>query len=350
MPDTVRIANGDVACTVHVDELAGEITDLGSEARWTFQAGATLRTDGAQVGQVHAEGARITAQVRRRENTYAIGIAVSESRPAITFDLTPVHEVARASALRFPGPLHPVGSMVSEAALPVKLTNGVIHRPAWDESWHTAMTVTGRGGLSMPFWGLAVGSAGMLCIAETPDDLDVYIDKRPGCTLTIDPVWNPSLGKLRYRRIWLSLLPGGDHVTIGKAYRAYVRRKGRFKTLVEKIAERPEVAQLIGGPYFFTGYLPFSERKFRQVLTGLREMGYRGGLIGPVDLINSGAGPWLNDYQRFIQEPGFATVARDHGFLAFSWLLLEGILEHDGMPDRSWLAKTEQGEPLGSEF
>lgn len=344
MTKMVKIENASVGCSIDADQLAGEIRGLASGARWTFDAGATLRADGAQVREVRVDGSSVKGEIRKGDSVYTFTISVGEREGEISFHVAPVHEAARASALRFPGPFQPVGTMVSEVAIPIKLTNGVIHRPSWSESWHTTMTVAGRGGLSMPFWGLAAGSVGMLCIVETADDAEIYVDKRPGCSLTIDPIWNPSLGKLGYTRTFrLWMLPRGDYVTISKAYRAYVRQQGRFKTLAEKVAERPDVAQLLGGPYFFTGYLPFSERKFRQILRGLREMGYSHGLVGPIDLINWGAGPWLNDYQRFIQEPGFARIARDHGFVAFSWLMLEDVLEHDAMPDRSWLARTEDG-------
>jgi len=224
------------------------------------------------------------------------------------------------------------------------LTNGVVHRPAVEDHWLHTFNVASHSGLNMPFWGLEAEANDLLAIIETADDVTLTLEKSIRKPLEVATHWTASLGSIRYpRRLRVSILKEGGYVRMAKAYRAYIQAHGRFKSLATKIEERPIARQVVGGPYFSLGYLPFSERKFRQIVHGLREIGYTNGVIGPIDHIQWDSGAWLNDYQPFIKAPHYAEIASDAGFAAFSWLYLEDILTWDKYYDPEWTVRTEDG-------
>lgn len=350
--DVVR--NAQVDLIVDPTSLVGEIRDPVSGEGWRFDPLSVLRAEGnasmPPCRLVAAERAErgaggIEATIGVGENRYRCAIWLDKSLPDVLFELEPLDEPVRLDALVFPGPLLPKRGAVTLLALPKMLTNGIVYRPAAQDHWVQSLNVASHSGLNMPFWGVEAGASGLLAILETADDVVLGLTKSVHRSLEVDPRWTASLGSIRYaRRLRVRLLAGGGYVGMAKAYRGYVIEQGQFKTLAEKIDERPGVRQLVGGPYFHVGYLPFSERKFRQVVAGLRDLGYRNGIIGPIDHIQWGSGAWLNDYQPFIKAPHFAEIASKAGFAAFAWLYLEDILPWDPFFDPSWLAQREDGQ------
>ncbi|HCE46914.1 MAG TPA: hypothetical protein DET40_25485 [Lentisphaeria bacterium] len=113
--------------------------------------------------------------------------------------------------------------------------NGVI--PLW-----------GYENVNMPWWG-AVNSrkAGYLAIMDTPCDAQLQVVHPAGGPTSINARWLPSFQALRYtRRIIYSFLDNADHCSVAKRYRKYAIGTGRFKSLRDKISERPLLSKLYG--------------------------------------------------------------------------------------------------------
>jgi hypothetical protein len=285
------------------------------------------------------------ATVRAGANAYRLSAGLDPDTADLLLAIEPLDEPDQIGDIAFPGPLQPVDGVVTELALPLIRTNGTLYRPQPADHWTSTVAIPTHSGLNMPFWGLGDGRQGLLGIVDTPDDASLEIVKVVRASIAVCPVWQASLGRLRYaRRIRVVPVAASSYVDIALAYRRHVQRTGAWKSLAEKIEQRPGVQQVIGGPYFSLGYLPMSERKFRQVTKGLREIGYTSGIIGPVDHIQWDSGEWLNDYQPFIHQPHFAEIAREEGFAAFCWLYLEDILAWDRYFDPEWLLRHEDGQ------
>lgn len=102
------------------------------------------------------------------------------------------------------------------------------------------------GGLTMPWFGLVNGEAGMLAIVATPFDADVRL-KWAADALAAHTEWLPSFGEWRYpREVIYWFTAKGGHVALAKCYREYVRGQGRFRTLREKAAANPALAKFLG--------------------------------------------------------------------------------------------------------
>ena len=353
--------NETLQLTVDPQTLAGRIVDLGSGSGWQFDVLDHLRAVGKEqielpyrllrVESSAAGAGGIQADVAVGANRYRLAMWLEADAPSMLFELQPLDEPDRVQQIVFPGPLLPTHGAVTQLVLPRMLTNGVVHRPRPEDHWVHRLTVASHSGLNMPFWGLEAPGNDVLAIIETADDVDVALEKSIRKPLQVSTVWNASLGRLRYpRRLRISVLKPGGYVNMAKAYRTYVQEHGRFKTLAQKIEERPLAQQVVGGPYFSVGYLPYSERKLRQIVNGLRAIGYTSGIIGPIDHIQWDSGAWLNDYQPFIQAPHYRPIAAESGFSAFSWLYLEDILPWDRYFDPNWVVRTEDGKMIEGWF
>ena len=89
--------------------------------------------------------------------------------------------------------------------------------------------------------------AGYLAILETPVDAEVTFKARANGRLGMGAEWRGERGRFGYaRRMRYVFFERGGHVAVCKRFRAFAKSIGAFKTLREKIAERPKVARLLG--------------------------------------------------------------------------------------------------------
>lgn len=123
--------------------------------------------------------------------------------------------------------------------------------PAKDE---TATNGIGGGfvysrSMYMPFFGQMRNGTGHMAIYETPYDAKHYVEHIPNGDTTVEPIFIPSLGKMRYKREMIyDFYEECTYVSIAKSYRNYVREKGLFVTLNEKAEKNPAIKRLYGTP------------------------------------------------------------------------------------------------------
>lgn len=351
--DLMTWSGRDIVLRIDPRTLTGEIDDVRAGVRWRF-AGVTAAAEpaGVQIERVEHLDEGCRASVRFGDQPCTVDIALTGKQRAVTFSISPVGDAQMASPLPFPAALYPVDRSVDELALPLKTTQGIVYRPGPSDDLDFTFDAAGGNtrGLSMPFWSVSAGRGGVLAVLETPDDVDLTVRSDAHAGVGVGIGWRASLGVLGYRRsVRFTCVPAG-YQAAALAYREHVIAAGRFTSLTDKIAQRPAVRGLVGAPYFSTGYLPFSARKLKQVLGGLRGMGYTAGLVGPIDYLQWQAEPWLNDYQPFIHAPEFGPIVEEHGFTPFAWLYLEDILDFDPSFDVSMLAVDRDGTvPTGWE-
>lgn len=128
-------------------------------------------------------------------------------------------------------------------------------------NWETAvekLSFDGRflteGGY-MPWFGQVAGKNGYIAIATTPWNAGAYVD-HPACGpyTHVGIWWEPSLGKMDYRRcVEYTFLDGCDYNDLCKIYRNYAREHGQLVTLAEKAARVESVNQLIGCSFVHCG-------------------------------------------------------------------------------------------------
>lgn len=103
----------------------------------------------------------------------------------------------------------------------------------------------------MSFFGQVRDGCGYIAIYDTPWDARYDL---PGDD-TVHPFFVESMGTVRYKRkmTYSFFGKGCDYVTIAKAYRADLKKKGLFVSLAEKIAKNPNISKLIGSPVVHEG-------------------------------------------------------------------------------------------------
>lgn len=94
---------------------------------------------------------------------------------------------------------------------------------------------------------------GCAAIFETPYDARYLFDHDPGSDTLITPLFVTSLGRIGYKRSMLYKFETAcDYTRIAKIYRTYLKERGIFRSLREKIERTPAVAGLLGTPVVHT--------------------------------------------------------------------------------------------------
>jgi hypothetical protein len=102
--------------------------------------------------------------------------------------------------------------------------------------------------LDMPWVGMVdlQKGDGVMILLETPLDSAMQL-RKAGQEIWPQPLWKGRLGKLNYRRrVSFHFSDHGGFVALAGMYRDYLQQQNRFKTLAEKVKERPNVARLAG--------------------------------------------------------------------------------------------------------
>ncbi len=105
------------------------------------------------------------------------------------------------------------------------------------------------GFLNMPIFGILRGNHGMTCIVDTPFDcrFRTSVNQNSKREVGISPVFVFEQGRLNYRRsVEYVFMQQVTHVDVAKTYRKRLVEGRRFVSLKEKIAEHPEVENLVG--------------------------------------------------------------------------------------------------------
>lgn len=107
----------------------------------------------------------------------------------------------------------------------------------------------------MPWFGQVKERHGYVAVCVTPWNAGVHAKHPAGGPFTrIGLWWEPSLGKMDYRRIVeYHFLENCDYNDLCKVYRTYVKETGHFTSLREKAARCPSVEKLAGCSFVHTG-------------------------------------------------------------------------------------------------
>ena len=127
--------------------------------------------------------------------------------------------------------------------------------------WETAVdSLSFRGqfltaGGYMPWFGQIKERHGYIAIADTPWNAGAYVDHPAGGPYThIGIWWEPSLGKIDYRRsATYAFLDDCDYNDLCGIYRTYAKQTGKLVTLKEKAARLPSVEKLYGCAFVHCG-------------------------------------------------------------------------------------------------
>ncbi|MBQ5910921.1 MAG: hypothetical protein IIW94_02795 [Clostridia bacterium] len=104
----------------------------------------------------------------------------------------------------------------------------------------------------MPIFGQVRENTGYLAIYDTPFDVTYELRYENG--EKVAPLWVTSLGYISYpRRMLYRFMENCDYNDFALSYRNYVKAKGNFVSLKEKVIKNPNVQKLFGCPVIHTG-------------------------------------------------------------------------------------------------
>lgn len=170
----------------------------------------------------------------------------------LLFSIIPVGDVDM-EAIHWPAPLlFEGGQGGSYSVLPVM--QGILLPEDWPKEVKAVEPACflERNGY-MPWIGQVRQKKGWMAIVETPWDAGYELTHPAGGPTGLRLTWQESLGEIGYsRRMRLRLFADCDYVTLCKSYRSYIRERGSGRTLREKTAANPKIAELIGMPVVHT--------------------------------------------------------------------------------------------------
>ena len=146
----------------------------------------------------------------------------------------------------------------------------------------------------LPWWGQIHDGRGVQTILETTSDAGGRYVHPAGGPTSVEPVWFASLGQFGHlRTIRYVFDDAATYVTMAKRFRRFVRERGEFVSLKEKLARNPALDEVIGKPVVHLGAMYHFVREaglfnkerieanhslntFDQLADGLRELKAKG--------------------------------------------------------------------------
>ena len=240
---TIESETGDLRVVVSDEDASISVTDKRTGRVWAPFAGETGRLSATGLSR-SGRTISLTVADSATKATFGVSVAPSPACPEVLVTVT--GEGAMTKSIDYPASFATkpgdrlIVPMNEGIGFPVEESDGVPQK----------LIAYGGHGLCMGFFGVqddATG-AGYMGIIETPDDATAAF-RRPAADATfgIGMRWEPQKGRFGYaRRVRFVFLDKGGYVAMCKRYRAYAQGRGLFKTLAEKIRERPNVDRLLG--------------------------------------------------------------------------------------------------------
>lgn len=173
---------------------------------------------------------------------------------------------------------------------------------------------------------LGAARAGYVVIIEENADALLVLRQGDGGRLSCSTAWLPSMGTLSYERILRYRFEDRPTTTtLAKSFRRYAMDAGLFKSLKEKIAERPALGNLIGATACFIGY-EASTLDYIGTFRHLREMGHKRFYVFPIFHINCGFGSEFAG-MKLIDIRAQADALRQLGATVGSWTYISGLAD-----------------------
>jgi len=237
LPTAVGTVGKHLTVTLNTADATLAVRDHRTQQTWRQRPGGEVTVlaakkagGGLDVTLLHAAGGR------------ELNVTIRPDDAAAELVVTVAGEGPVSGSLAFPGPF-----VTGKGTYLVVPMNEGISYPVDDASIRPRRLIAyGGHGICMAFFGATDGSRGYMGILETADDASIQIGRADGL-LCVAPLWDPQKGRLGYeRRLRYAFLDRGGHVAMCKRYRAYVKRRGTFKTLAEKRKAVPAVDLLLG--------------------------------------------------------------------------------------------------------
>ncbi|MBI5705584.1 MAG: hypothetical protein HZC36_01185 [Armatimonadetes bacterium] len=301
VPPTTTIQRAPLQLTLNRDGSA-EVIDLRNKRTWhtTDTESGLLPTDIAKTQDgIEVKGLDPKTALER---TVSFKLAGDEVRIAL-------HGQGAVRWLEYPGGFEtPAGSSI---VLP--MNEGIAYPVEDPDVPQWTLVAYGGHGICMPWWGVADRGAACMTLLETPDDAGVRLRRVSGLSVA-GPAWEGQKGQFGYaRKMRWRFFAKGDHVSMAKAYRAYVKAQGRLVTLAEKRKTVPAVDKLLGAVNLWTW-----DAKKAELAKGLKAAGMD-------RVLWSGGG-----------DPGQLRAIRDLGFLAGRYDIVQDVMDPAQYPNLPW--------------
>jgi hypothetical protein len=170
------------------------------------------------------------------------------------FEIAATEDGAKLGEVSWPKPVE-FNTQNPQDCSVIPYMQGMLLPANWPEKIHRSGLCHTRW-FYMPWWGQIRDGHGIQTIIETGFDGGGSYHHPAGGPTTISPLWNPSLGALRYpRRIRYVFDDAATYVSMAKRYRRFALETGHFVSLKEKLARTPAVAEVVGRPIIHLGSL-----------------------------------------------------------------------------------------------
>ena len=228
------------------DDAALEVRDKRTGQDWLPGKGELDKLTVASIRRISRTAAEISFAASERTGAFTARIELERKTPEFLVTLT--GKGRSGDWVMYPQPL--LSRPGDRLLVPVDEGFGIPVEETIPGMPERLSGFCGGYGLGLSFAAVVSDAKGdgWMALVETPDDMWMYFGKQgPDKLQTAWPWWCGSKGEFAYpRRMRYVFFERGGHVAVCKRFRAFAKSIGAFKTLREKIAERPKVARLLG--------------------------------------------------------------------------------------------------------
>ncbi len=224
----------------------------------------------------------------------------------------------------------------NKGALIFSYRSGGINLPQNDLSFPAKrMMVYDNIGLDMPWIGVYDGNKGdgMLLLANTPYDVELDLRVHNG-KMWPSIGWAPSLIKFAYpRKASYIFTSSGGYVTQAKHYRNYTIAEGNFKSLKQKIQDKPILNRLVGASVVW-GSEGLSFAKQAKIL-GIKKLMIMGDKFQTQDIKEMTKLGYLNSAYENLDDTREGRIGHMKDTMSIA-----AYYKRDGTPKVGWVTKT----------
>ena len=183
--------------------------------------------------------------------SYTTFIWVHKTNGRVFFDFVPVTEPDRVAFVNWPAPFEFVRTDAKAYTIVPAAQGALIPSNMPVDYMRAGFTSFTESSNPFPWFGQLDNGNGYQAIVETRWDANYWVSHKGDSTkpTSIQVVWSASLGKVNYnRRIRVEFFENASYVTLAKAYRKYMIKKGDFVTLEQKALANPRIRDMAGCP------------------------------------------------------------------------------------------------------
>ncbi|MGD0123775.1 MAG: hypothetical protein ABSF46_00350 [Terriglobia bacterium] len=254
---------------------------------------------------------------------FSCTVQLPATSPDVIFKVQPeLRYRCDLTAIQFPSTLRP--ETQPRPTLLDTVDGGRLHRPAARAENFSPSAET----CWMRYYGVLGTKSAYLAILEPRFDAALLYSNDGRGPLSFGWVQMPRWGRIdQIRTQQIRFVPAASYVDLARAFRAYAKQQGFYRSLEDKLEECPSLSKMFGAVLIMLGYLHDTEADYSGTFRKLKQRGVEKAYVYPVNYFNlNGTDELYPGYKWIHLGRGILDELDRLGYLYAPWVWLNEIL------------------------